>query len=102
MALGSFDRPTAVRRLVEGRGEILEHEKDGLVVRPGHIGDLEQAIRRLADDPGLRQRLGDAARQKALTALAPERERDNWLTVYDRVMSSPVLSLGERGAASRA
>lgn len=80
-------------------GEILEHGRDGLVVNPGDTGDLAAAIRRLASDPALRQRMGQAARQKALTELAPERERDNWLKVYDRVVTAPVLSIQRSGAA---
>ncbi len=45
--------------------EIIEHEKAGLlaVTEPG---DLAKAFRRLAEDPGLRERMGRAAREKAV------------------------------------
>lgn len=68
-------------------GEIIEHGVDGLAVAPGDTKQLADALRRLADDPELRSRLGRAARRKAKLELAPERERDDWLAVYDRVIS---------------
>ena len=69
-------------------GEILAHEQDALVVQPADTGELTNALQRLATDTGLRQRLGNAAKAKALTDLSPERERDNWLEVYEKVLSS--------------
>ncbi len=70
-------------------GEILKHGENALVVRPGHTGDLVEALGRLATDPALQRRLGEAARRKALTDLAPEREQENWLKVYNQVMQPP-------------
>ena len=43
------------------------HEREGLVVTPGDIVGLSAALRRLAQDDVLRNRLGVAARQRALT-----------------------------------
>jgi glycosyltransferase involved in cell wall biosynthesis len=42
------------------------NEQEGLLVRPGDIAGLTDALRRLARDPELRARLGEAARQRAL------------------------------------
>jgi glycosyltransferase involved in cell wall biosynthesis len=70
-------------------GEILEHERDALVVRPGHTGDLADALQRLVSDPELRQRLGAAARRKALEELSPQCEQQNWLEVYERIAGGP-------------
>ncbi len=41
------------------------HEQEGLVLEPGDIGALSGALLRLARDPALRQRLGQAARRRA-------------------------------------
>ncbi|UCH47065.1 MAG: glycosyltransferase [Betaproteobacteria bacterium] len=68
-------------------GEILEHEQDALVVRPANTADLIENLERLATDKPLQQRLGEAARRKALRDLSPERERDNWLSVYEQVLA---------------
>lgn len=42
------------------------NEREGLLVSPGDVAGLTAALRRLVDDEGLRQRLGAAARQRAL------------------------------------
>jgi glycosyltransferase involved in cell wall biosynthesis len=73
---------------VDAIGEILTDRKDGLVVRPGSTEDLVRAFRELAKNPDLRTRLGNAAREKAVRDLAPVREQENWLTVYDRVIAA--------------
>jgi glycosyltransferase involved in cell wall biosynthesis len=43
--------------------EVLEHERNGLLVPVGDIGALVAALRRLIEDAELRQRLGRAARR---------------------------------------
>ncbi len=45
--------------------DLADHERDGLLVRIGDIPRLTDALRRLADDPLLRRRLGDSARRRA-------------------------------------
>ncbi len=46
---------------------LAEHEREGLLVAPGNLDGLARALERLADDPALRHRLGEAARERALT-----------------------------------
>jgi glycosyltransferase involved in cell wall biosynthesis len=73
---------------VDAIGEILSDREDGLLVRPGSTGDLVRAFRELAENPDLRVQLGNAAREKAMRELAPAREQENWLAVYDRVVAA--------------
>jgi phosphatidylinositol alpha-1,6-mannosyltransferase len=39
----------------------------GLLVPPGHVAAVSQALRRLLDDPALAARMGDAGRRRVLT-----------------------------------
>jgi glycosyltransferase involved in cell wall biosynthesis len=48
-----------------GPAEVVRHGADGLLTPPGDVTALAAALRRLADDPGLRRRLGAAARERA-------------------------------------
>lgn len=63
-----------VATAVGGIPEIVEHEKNGLLVPPGEPRELADAIRRLAVSPELRARLAAAAYSTALERPA-ERER---------------------------
>jgi len=81
-------RKAVVGSSVDAIGEILEDGVDGLVVRPGSTEDLVRAFRLLVEKPELRNRLGEAAREKAVRELAPECEQNNWLRVYDRVTAT--------------
>jgi glycosyltransferase involved in cell wall biosynthesis len=57
--------PVVASRL-SGIPELVADEQSGLLVPPGDAGALAQALKRLHNDAGLRQRLGEAARQKVL------------------------------------
>jgi colanic acid biosynthesis glycosyl transferase WcaI len=62
---------TQLAQAVEGRG---------LVVAPGNARAFAQAIEQLAQDPGLREKLGRNARQYALSVL----EKESVLSHFDR------------------
>lgn len=53
---------------IRGCREIGGHEREVLLVPAGDAAALTAAIARLLDDPGLRERLGQAARRRALAA----------------------------------
>ena len=71
--------------------EILEHDRTALLFQPGDVNDMWGAVVRLAQDPGLRQRLGEAARAEVFS-------RDlTWEGNARRVLS---LASALRGQAS--
>lgn len=63
-ALGS--RLAVVSTLVGGVTELVEDGVTGLLVRPYDRLQLRESLRRLIDDHALRQRLGEAGREKVL------------------------------------
>ncbi len=50
-----------------GWADVVQDEVNALLVPASDIAALSAAIRRLQSDPGLRQRLGDSAREQAMT-----------------------------------
>jgi len=64
-----FEYMAAGKAIVASRigqvAEVLRHERDALLVKPGDAQELSQAILRLADDPQLRKNIGSAARAQA-------------------------------------
>jgi len=67
MALG---KPVIATRL-GGPTEIITDGVDGLLVSPGNVAELVQALRRLIDEPGLRVTLGQAGRMRAQIYAVP-------------------------------
>jgi colanic acid biosynthesis glycosyl transferase WcaI len=57
-------------------------EACGLAIEPGQPAEMAQAVVRLADDPGLRGRLGAAAREYAVSNL----DRDGILVAFERAL----------------
>lgn len=49
---------------LSGIPELVQDEKSGLLVQPGHASGLAQALHKLYEDPALRQRFGQTGRQK--------------------------------------
>ena len=70
-----------------GHSEMIVHEENGLLVRPGDVADLASAMQRLVDDAALRDRLGAAAEQRAELFMA-----DRWVgrleDLYDEAVSA--------------
>ena len=65
--------------------ETIEHEVSGIVVEPGSVEELAGALRRLAGDGELRQRLGRAAEETVRETLSPEKEAAAWDAVLRSV-----------------
>jgi len=60
-------------------GEVLEHDRNAWLVPPGDPGALADALVRLADEPALRRRLGDAGRDDAC-------RRFSWTAHVERIL----------------
>jgi L-malate glycosyltransferase len=81
---------------VDAIAEIIEDNVDGLLVNPGSTEELTAALRYLATQPELRQKLGAGAKTKVTQQLAPSVEYQNWMNVYQRALAaSESVLLGE-------
>ena len=56
---------------ISGCREVGRHEQEALLVPAGDAGALTEAVRRLLDDPGLRERLGAAAQSPGARGVRP-------------------------------
>lgn len=68
-----------------GPAEVVTDGVDGLLVPPRDPALLAAALRRLFEDPGLRQRLASAGRETA-QRYSPERTADGLLAAYRQVL----------------
>lgn len=67
--------PTVVSD-VGGPRDLVQHGKNGFVTKALDVGEFAEAIRRLVSDPGLRDRMGTAARSSV--------ETRDWAEAFDR------------------
>ena len=72
---------------VGGLKEIITDCETGYLVEPKSAARLAARIRDLAEDPDLRQRIGNAARQKAARDFSRERECAAIQSAYERLLS---------------
>lgn len=85
---------------VRGCRQVVEDGRTGFLVPPRRPEALADAIRRLALDPALRVRMGQAGREKALRAFDQTVQIDLTLATYERLMRSDSRP-GARGVGRR-
>ncbi len=73
---------------VGGLTELITHEKDGLLIPPKSPEALSRAILRLAEDSPLRERLAQAAREKAMKNFSIEKSVKKTIEVYKEVLGA--------------
>ncbi|MDH6226990.1 MULTISPECIES: glycosyltransferase family 4 protein [Streptomyces] len=65
-----------------GVREIVRHEEDGLLARPGDTAELARHLGRLLEDPGLRDGMGDRA-YRNVRRFSPAAVTDRWEELFD-------------------
>jgi len=68
---------------VSGIPELVEHEQNGLLVRPEDPAGLAAAIARLLDQPQRRRELGKAGREKVCREFSAERNAEDLKALFD-------------------
>jgi glycosyltransferase involved in cell wall biosynthesis len=80
----AMERPVVASRLGQIADVIIDNE-NGLLVEPGNVGELAQALERVANNEALRSRLGEAARR---TVMENFTWQDNAARVFDKISRS--------------
>jgi glycosyltransferase involved in cell wall biosynthesis len=78
-------RVPAIAARAGGPAELITDEVDGLLTAPGDVDELASALRRLHDDPELRQALASAGKKRSLE-FTPERTAAQLLAVYRQIV----------------
>jgi glycosyltransferase involved in cell wall biosynthesis len=72
---------------IPGVREVIEDGREGLLTDPINPQDLAEKIRRLLDDPALRQEMGRRGREKVLASFTTEAVADQVFQVYQDVLA---------------
>ena len=83
----SFGLPV-IATPVGGIADYVSHEDNGLLVPPGDVDALAGSIQALAADPGLRARLGEAARRRIDEQASAETIARRWREIYAELEES--------------
>lgn len=68
--------------------EVVDHDRNGLLVDPGDVDGLTEALGRAITDPDLRARLGAAARASVEACCSTEVVAGQLLATYERMLAS--------------
>jgi glycosyltransferase involved in cell wall biosynthesis len=88
-----------VATIVGATPELIEHEVHGLLVPPGDPAALGGAIDRLLRDALLRERLGQAARRRAVERFGRQAMVRRFEDFYERLCGVGAIGRGEVSAA---
>ena len=69
-----------------GPSEIVVHQKTGLMVRPGDVDTLADAIARLLDEPQQRRTMGLSGRRRAEENYSRKTHTENVLSCYEELL----------------
>jgi glycosyltransferase involved in cell wall biosynthesis len=86
---------------VGGVPELVDEGRTGLLVPTESPGALAQALRRVAEDPSLRRRMGQAGRARALARFTVERMVRETLEVYRSVLGGEAAGGQDSGLSGR-
>ncbi len=89
----SLELPVIGTRIA-GIPQLIEHDRNGLLVEPGAVAELAAALRRVIADSGLARRLGAAARRTV-------EERHSMRARMERVREIYEVALGRAARADR-
>jgi glycosyltransferase involved in cell wall biosynthesis len=77
---------------IGGPADIIVDEHSGLLVPPGDINALAEAMERLIHDEPLRERLGAAGKERVETVFASERIINNYESLFRRLVQKTALT----------
>lgn len=80
--------------------DIIDHEKNGLLVTPGDSNEMAEAMLRILKDPDTARRYAENLKRKVQTEFSADQMTEKTLKVYDEVMGEKkilVIKLGAMG-----
>jgi rhamnosyl/mannosyltransferase len=81
--------PVISTSLQTGTSWVNQHERTGLVVKPGDVAELRGALSRLLDDPELRDQFGDAGRARVHELFTAATMCRQTVPLYREVVRAP-------------
>jgi L-malate glycosyltransferase len=93
----SFGKPVIATKL-GGVPEIVIDRVTGFLVKLGDTAAMAAHLRRLAEDPGLARKMGEAARKRAREEFSPAKSVGHYVDYYRRVIGTTITTRTSRDA----
>jgi glycosyltransferase involved in cell wall biosynthesis len=77
---------------VSGTVQVVIPNETGLLVPPGDVQKLTEAIKQLLSDPTRAQAMGAAAKQRVEAEFSAQKQADEHLTLYRRLLAQSIAS----------
>jgi glycogen synthase len=81
---------TAVIVAASGAEELIEHGRSGFCVPTGNIAECVRLMQELHARPELRERVGQAARQRILQQFSLDEMARRYQELYDEILAAPL------------
>ena len=81
--------PVISTELQTGTSWVNQHERTGVVVKPGDVNALRSALERLLGDREIREQFGDAARRRVIETFTADTMCRATVGLYDEVVRAP-------------
>ena len=81
--------PVVSTRLETGTSWVNQHERTGVVVKPGDVSELHTVLERLLGDSELRDQLGDAGRHRVTDTFSVETMCRSTVSLYQEIARAP-------------
>jgi glycosyltransferase involved in cell wall biosynthesis len=78
-------RKPVIASRIGGIPTAIENYKDGILIEPGNLGELEEKILEVLSNESLSKKLGENARKKVLEKFSLDRMVDDTIKVYEEV-----------------
>jgi glycosyltransferase involved in cell wall biosynthesis len=88
VAEAQLDARPVVASRIGALTELVEHEVTGLLVAPGDLPSLAQAVKRVFDVPATAARWGEAAQAQAQAAFAPHEHTRALVALYEEAIGA--------------
>jgi glycosyltransferase involved in cell wall biosynthesis len=95
----AYGRPVVASR-IGGMTDVVADGETGFLVTPGDADGLRQAIQRLIDEPGLKQRMGNAARLRLANLFSASSVVPRFEAMYRQVLGEPPPRQPQPGGAA--
>ncbi|WP_088839008.1 glycosyltransferase family 4 protein [Listeria sp. ILCC792] len=72
---------------IGGIADVIEHQQNGILTAPGDVANMTNQLTKLLEQPALREKYAESARQKIASGFSIETYHTNWSAFYNQLIT---------------